>query len=116
VRDLLSEQGYAVKTCANGEEAVEFYTASMGEGKVYSLVILDLVIQGGMGGVQTAKLIRAQNPYAVLVVSSGYADDPAVEEYGTYGFNGAIMKPYNHQQLEETITRLLRPSGMIATA
>lgn len=116
VDDLLSEQGYAVKTCANGEEAVELYTASMGEGKVYSLVILDLVIQGGMGGVQAAKLILAHNPHAVLVVSSGYADDPAVEEYGTYGFSGAIMKPYNSQQLEETITRLLRPSRTIVTA
>ncbi|MDD2736151.1 MAG: hypothetical protein PHF56_19655 [Desulfuromonadaceae bacterium] len=73
---------------------------------MYSLVILGLVIQGGMGGVQTAKLIRAHNPHVVLVVSSGYADGTSAEEYGTYGFSGAIMKPNNSQQFEETITRL----------
>ena len=104
---LLGGQGYEVKTCATGEAAVEFYTSSLREGKAYSLVILDLVIPGGIGGVQTAKLILDHNPQAVLVVSSGYADDPAVAEYEKHGFSGAIVKPYNSQQLEETIKRLL---------
>jgi two-component system, cell cycle sensor histidine kinase and response regulator CckA len=112
---LLGGQGYEVKTCATGEAAVELYTSSVREGKAYSLVILDLVIPGGIGGVQTAQLILAQNPQAVLVVSSGYADDPAVAEYGKYGFSGAIVKPYNSQQLEETIKRLLPPPRKIAT-
>jgi DNA-binding NarL/FixJ family response regulator len=103
-----------VKTCATGEAAVALYAASMGEGKAYSLVILDLIIQGGMGGVHAAKLILAHNPQAVLVVSSGYADDPAVEEYGKYGFSGAIMKPYNAKQLEETIKQLLPPPPLTA--
>lgn len=115
VADLLDEQGYGVKTCATGEAAVALYAAAMEEGAAYSLVILDLIIQGGMGGVQAAKLILAHNPQAILVVSSGYADDPAVEEYGKYGFSGAIMKPYSAKQLEETIKQLLPPSPLTAT-
>ncbi|MFZ4855072.1 MAG: PAS domain S-box protein [Desulfuromonadaceae bacterium] len=115
VKEVLNEQGYEVKTCASGEAAVALYTASMKEGKAYSLVILDLVIPGGMGGVQAAKLIRTHNPQAVLVISSGYANDPAVAEYEKYGFSGAIMKPYNAHQLEMTIKQLLRLPRMIAT-
>ena len=115
VDDLLGGQGYEVKTCATGEAAVELYTSSVREGKAYSLVILDLIIPGGIGGVQAAKRILAHNPQAILVVSSGYADDPAVAEYGKYGFSGAIVKPYNSRQLEETIKRLLRRPRKIAT-
>jgi PAS domain S-box-containing protein len=101
--NILGEQGYRVKTCAEGATAVELYKASLSGGKGYSLVILDLLIPGAMGGIEAAKHILELDAQAYLIASSGYSSDHAVAEYNQYGFRASIAKPYNAEQLEQAI-------------
>jgi len=98
VRELatmtLERAGYTVTECVNGEEAIAIYTTAINAGTPFSLVIMDLTIPGGMGGLEAARLIAAIDPEATLIVSSGYSDDPVMSNPGEYGFCAAIEKPY----------------------
>jgi two-component system, cell cycle sensor histidine kinase and response regulator CckA len=103
--ELLTGLGYAVTTCADGEQACILYRQARDAGKTFSMVILDLSIPGGMGGVETARMILDLDPLARLIASSGNAHDQAVSEYDTFGFCGSIAKPYNKNDLARAITR-----------
>jgi len=103
----LRQGGYAVTSCANGDEAVARYVTATREGKPFSVVILDLTVPGGMGGVDAARRILAVNPHARVVVSSGYSDDPVMANYRAYGFIAAIAKPYKPQEIFEVLGQVI---------
>lgn len=48
--EILDYLGYQPTTCVTGEEAVALYKAAGESGTPFSAVIMDLTIQGGMGG------------------------------------------------------------------
>jgi len=55
---------------------------------------MDLTIPGGMGGRQAAQRLLDLDPGALLIVSSGYSNDPVMAEPDRFGFRGTLMKPY----------------------
>jgi PAS domain S-box-containing protein len=105
--DMLTYLGYQVTTCSTGTEAISQYMAAMKSGTPFSAVILDLTIPGDMGGKETAERILAINPDACLIVSSGYSNDPIMADFSTYGFSGAVSKPYSISEFEQTLNTLL---------
>lgn len=111
IRDLASRVlhvlGYEAVACADGAEAVRQYRAASEQGKPFSAVLLDLTIPGGMGGREAAEQIRAFDPRALLVVSTGYSNDPVVADCQAFGFAGAVAKPYSVETLAAELTRLL---------
>jgi PAS domain S-box-containing protein len=104
--ELLKYLGYQVTTCENGAEAITRYKAARESGTPFSAVIMDLTIPGGMGGKETAQQILAMDPNVCLIVSSGYSNDPIMSDYRTYGFKGAIAKPYNIMNLRQMLSSL----------
>jgi CheY-like chemotaxis protein/nitrogen-specific signal transduction histidine kinase len=100
---MLHLLGYRVTTCASGEEAVRQYKTAQGSGMPFDVVIMDLTVPGGMGGRETAEMIRAFDPGARLIVSSGYSNDPIMAHYEEYGFCGAMVKPYRINELMEAL-------------
>ncbi len=105
--EMLEYLGYQVTTCENGAEALAQYKAAKTSGASFSAVIMDLTIPGGMGGKETAQQILAIDPQACLIVSSGYSNDPIMSDFSTYGFNGAMTKPYNITELGQQLSSLL---------
>jgi len=105
--EMLEEIGYQVTTCDNGTEAIARYRAAKESGAPFSAVIMDLTIPGGMSGKEAAEEILAIDPAARLIVSSGYSNDPVMSAYSTYGFAGAIAKPYNVSELAQLLSSLL---------
>ncbi len=99
----LSELGYQVQTCCNGEEAVELYKYSWESGTTLPIVMLDLLVPGGMGGDEAAKRILSMDPHARLIVSSGYSNDPVMADHSNYGFCAILPKPYNTDALVQVI-------------
>lgn len=110
IRDLatsmLTEMGYQVATCENGLEAITRYITAMDSGEPFSAVIMDLTIPGGMGGKEAAQKILSLDANAKLIVSSGYSDDPIMSDYSSYGFVGAVAKPYRLNELEQLLRSL----------
>ena len=94
---------------ADGESAVKAVYEANASGEPFSLVLLDLTIPGGMGGREAAERIRALPlPIPVLVAASGYATDPILADPLTYGFDGAIAKPFRAEQLGRVLERVMR--------
>jgi PAS domain S-box-containing protein len=113
VADLLEMEGYEVATAATGETAVALYQQALIEERPFAIAVMDLTIPGGMGGLETVQAILALDPQARCIVSSGYADDPALAYYADYGFSAAIKKPYGLADLIAIIERLVHNSAAL---
>jgi PAS domain S-box-containing protein len=100
---MLSQIGYDVQTVGDGVEAIELFKQAQHIEEQFSLVIMDLVIQGGMGGKETIKHFLKIDPDIKVVVSSGYSKDPVMSNFREYGFCGVLPKPYTLEELMETL-------------
>lgn len=106
--EMLTRLGNTTDTATNGEDAVEMYRQALKEESPYNLVIMDLTIPGGMGGKEAIKDLLNIDPEAKVIVSSGYADDPVMAHYRSYGFKGVVAKPYTYSELKRTIEKVLK--------
>lgn len=104
---LLTSFGYSVDSAKNGEEALEKYQIALEAGTKYHVCILDLIIPDGMSGMQCSREILERDPDAVLLVSSGYSDDPVMARWKEYGFSGVIKKPYTVSEIHDVLLNVL---------
>ena len=72
---------------------------------------MDLTISGGMGGKEAMERLRALDPSARAIASSGYSNDPVAADYAAYGFSGFVPKPYRIEQLTAELARILSGGG-----
>ncbi|MBA7554674.1 Sensor kinase CckA [subsurface metagenome] len=111
VRDItvkmLKEIGYEVTLASEGAEALELYKAAGELGQTFAAVIMDLTIPGGMGGRETARRLYEIDPGVKAIVASGYAYDPVMVEFRKYNFCGAIVKPYQIDELNELLHEII---------
>jgi len=104
---LLAELGHEVEIARHGEEAIEIYRTAKESGKPFDIVILDLTVRGGMGGVATIKKLRELDPKVIAVASSGYSDDAGTSTYQQHGFRAFLSKPYSIEGLNSMLRQLL---------
>jgi CheY-like chemotaxis protein len=107
---MLSHIGYDVEFARDGREAIALYREAKQSDDPFDAVILDLTVQGGMGGIEAIQLLLALDPHARAIISSGYSGDPIMSEYHEFGFKTAILKPYKMEELEDLLERLIRGS------
>jgi two-component system cell cycle sensor histidine kinase/response regulator CckA len=105
---MLNHIGYDAEFARDGREAIALYGKAKQSGEPFDAVILDLTVQGGMGGKEAIQLLLALDPHIRAIISSGYSGDPIMSEYREYGFKTAILKPYKMEELEEILERLIR--------
>ncbi len=107
LRKMLRGMGYEAETAAEGAEAVSLYKAAMAAGTPFDAVLLDLTVRDGMDGKETVKRLTAADPGVRAIISSGYHDDPVMADFASYGFCGAIAKPYLKEKLVDALTAVL---------
>lgn len=103
----LSSQNYEVAESIEGSETVRLYQEAMQTGRAYDLVILDLSIPNGMGGVRTMEKLRQLDPGVLAIVSSGYSDDPVMARPAAYGFAAVLPKPYEPADMIRLVKAVL---------
>jgi PAS domain S-box-containing protein len=111
---MASQLGYAVEYASNGNEAIVLYSEASKAGRTFYGVILDLTVQGGMGGVEAVKKLLELDPGVKAIISSGYAHDPVIDQYPEYGFVAAITKPFNMDQLKTLLDKLARIPSQVS--
>ena len=111
VAAMLQRLGYDVETAPDGAAVIERYAESREAGNPFDLVIMDLTVPGGLGGVETARKLREMDPKARVIESSGYSTDPVMSDYRDYGFNNVIQKPYTLQTLGKVLQAVLHENG-----
>ena len=105
--DTLSIVGFKPEAAENGNQALALYKDAMQKGSSFDLVILDLTVKKGMGGKACLEKLIAIDPAVKAIVSSGYSDDPVMTDYKKYGFKFALPKPYNKDELEAAIHKVI---------
>jgi DNA-binding NtrC family response regulator len=97
--ELLRELGHDAEFAEHGDSAIGKYRQAMAENRPFDVVILDLTIRGGMGGMDTLRKLKEIDPGVKAVVSSGYSDDDVVATYRQHGFCAFLKKPYDMKEL-----------------
>jgi CheY-like chemotaxis protein len=118
IRDVAGEMldflGYEAEFAGDGAEAVDLFKSRLGSSEPFAAVLLDLTVQGGMGGKEAAEILRGIDPDVKVIASSGYSNDPIMADYKSYGFSGIISKPYQLSDLKQVLAQVLgRSSGSV---
>ncbi|MEQ8330996.1 MAG: PAS domain S-box protein [Longimicrobiales bacterium] len=106
---LLGHLGYDVEGVRDGSEAVQAFRRARQAGRPFDLVLLDLTVPGGMGGLEACARIREVDQDVRIVVSSGYADDPVLTRPEEYGFTASLAKPMRRDELLDVLRELAAP-------
>jgi PAS domain S-box-containing protein len=103
--ELLSTMGYEVTAVPDGSEAVRIYERAARKGENFRAVILDATVRGGLGGVETIERLRSIDPEVNAIICSGYSDEAALSEFLSYGFRGALPKPFTRRELSDALQK-----------
>jgi len=102
IQNRLKSWGYAVPAIASsGEEAIK-----KAAGIQPDLVLMDIVLKGGMDGVEAAEEIRNRFNIPVVYLSA-YADDKKLQRARITEPFGYILKPFEDRELRATIEMAL---------
>ena len=107
---MIRKLGFEVLEASHGAKALRIYQDHLQKGKTIDLVIVDLTVPRGMGGLETGRKLLEIDPGCRLVVSSGYSDDPVMANYHEYGFHGSLAKPFSLHQLSTILGQILDQS------
>ncbi|MBW8815763.1 MAG: response regulator [Caulobacterales bacterium] len=100
-QDLVESFGYSVAVAHRAQAALDLITA----GESIDLLFSDVIMPGGMNGVELAEEVRRRYPRLPVLLTSGYNE--AVRDIDAKGLP-FIAKPYRRDELRARIEQLLR--------
>jgi len=109
--DILRRFGYSVLTADGGQEAVELFQNAHHE---ISAVILDVVMPG-MDGREVFSKLRALDPRATIILSSGYNRDRDADDLQKQGAAAFIQKPYRIADLVRVVGEAIKKKTACAS-
>ncbi|MBW1842621.1 MAG: response regulator, partial [Deltaproteobacteria bacterium] len=92
--DMLNRLGYAVTAVSSGEEAVEHLKKDSAD-----LILLDMIMDPGIGGLETYRRILELNPGQKAIIASGFSETEQVKEALNLGAGAYIKKPYTLEKI-----------------
>ena len=101
--EALQQLGYSVLLAENGLDAVEIYRENPHE---IDLVLLDMIMPKS-GGHQTFYRIRAIDPDAKILLSSGFVSENEVQDLLAQGACGFLPKPHRLPVVAKAIREIL---------
>ena len=99
VKRLMNDLGMKVVAAANGPEALE----RLSRHPDISLLFTDVVLPGGMDGVQISEAVRAVRPEVRTIYTAGYTENATILSEKVDDKILLLGKPYRKQDLVEKI-------------
>jgi len=99
---MLRRLNYSVTAVSSGEEAVAY----LQENRV-DLVLLDMIMDPGMDGLDTYREIQKIHPGQKAVIASGFAESARVKEAQNLGAGEYVRKPYTMEVIGLALRRAL---------
>lgn len=90
---MLAKLGYNVTSVASGEAALEAIRR-----KTPDLVVLDMIMPGGMDGLDTFRRIIEISPGQRVVITSGFSESERVKTAQQLGAGNYVRKPYTMEK------------------
>ena len=98
---MLEHLGFEVETASDGQEALEHFQPG-----AYTLVLMDLTMPR-LDGKEAFRRMKALDPAVRVILSSGYNEQDAIQQFLGRGLAGFIQKPYQMKTLVEALKRAL---------
>ncbi|MCJ7525732.1 MAG: response regulator [Candidatus Aminicenantes bacterium] len=95
---MLSKVGYIVKTVDSGEEALKYLSQHTAD-----LVILDMIMDPGMDGLETFRQIQVMIPKQKAIIVSGFAETDRARKALELGAGAYIQKPFIMEKICQAI-------------
>jgi PAS domain S-box-containing protein len=108
---MLTRLGYRVEAVPGGEEALAFFHL-----RAVDLVVLDMIMDPGMDGLETYRRIAAIHPRQKAIIVSGFSETDRVREAQTLGAGAYVRKPYVLEKIGIAIRNELDGPSSSATA
>jgi PAS domain S-box-containing protein len=99
---MLEYLGFEVETAGDGVEALERFRPG-----VYALVLMDLTMPR-IDGKEAFRRMKELDPTVRVILSSGYNEQEAIQQFLGRGLAGFIQKPYMLRTLTEALEKALR--------
>jgi CheY-like chemotaxis protein len=100
---MLGLEGYAVLPAASGESAL----AVLDQHPEVDLLFTDVIMPGGMNGLQLVEQVRQLRPGMPVLLTTGYMDELPAKGKRTPGLE-VLGKPYKHADLLDKVSTALR--------
>jgi PAS domain S-box-containing protein len=95
-RELLTSLGFAVLHVANAEAAL----GALADARGIDIVLTDIMMPGGVNGLQLAREIRRRYPRLPILLTTGYVEAAAGMEDGEFEL---LLKPYTVEALGKAL-------------
>lgn len=110
LRTLLEVESYRVDTASSGEEALQHLQA----GPPPAVVLLDVLMPGGIDGLQTLEQMREKYPQLKVIMLSCVSDTRKVVQAIRSGAQDYLTKPFQKADLEAVIQQCLGTAATTA--
>jgi PAS domain S-box-containing protein len=99
---MLKRLGYETHTAVSGEEAVDMLT-----GQAFALVVLDMIMDPGLDGLETFEKILQTTPDQKAVIASGFSESERVKKMQELGAGSYVKKPYTLEKIGVAVRKEL---------
>ena len=106
LQGVLEDEGHTVQTALSGEEGVRLLA-----GEHINLVFLDILMPGGMDGIETLKRMKQMSPDTEVLMISGHGTFDLALEAGQLGASDFLGKPFS---LDSILSKVETISAKIA--
>jgi two-component system, cell cycle sensor histidine kinase and response regulator CckA len=110
VTSMLCSLGYRVHAVSSGEDAVAYL-----KNRTVDLLVLDMIMDPGIDGLETYKRILKINPLQKAVIVSGFSETERVRKAQALGASAYVKKPYILEKIglaiRETLLNATRDRG-----
>ena len=72
----------------------------------FDVCILDIVVPKSLGGIELIGQLREKYPDTIFVVSSGYSSSSVLSNYREHGFDFALKKPYDFEDVQNLLVKI----------
>ncbi len=103
---ILMQLGYSVETAPSGEAAIEHIRHTP-----VDLIILDMIMEPGLDGLDTFREIISINPAQKAVIATGFSTSERIMEAQALGAGGCLKKPYLLEDIAKTVYEILNSSS-----
>jgi PAS domain S-box-containing protein len=103
----LTKAGYRVLEASDGPEALSVWATHRDS---IALLVTDMVLPGGMTGLDLALRAHADRPDLAVLVSSGYSNVPVAEIAASLPSATLLRKPFSTTALLAAVARCLHPA------
>ncbi|MGI9553463.1 MAG: response regulator [Thermodesulfobacteriota bacterium] len=105
---MIKRLGYEVDFAGNAEETVEKYSKSLNNGHPFDAVLIDLTINGEIQGIEAIEQLKELNSDVIGILSTGYLNNPIINDFEEHGFSDLLHKPYDMKELSKALSRSIK--------